>query len=88
MTTTDSTTRTPPQPWTRIADGAFAVLLLFSVLAGIVLVLTQAAALAFLDGGIVVGVADALGPWVYAAAAAAGVLSLVASYLHGWGSAD
>lgn len=85
---TQTTTVTPPrrtrQVLTKAVDNLFGASLMLSFILGILLVLIQLAGLIVGAGGLVEATSQILGPVAFAAAAAAGVLSLAAMYLHRW----
>lgn len=73
---------------TRVIDALFTISLMASFLLGIVMVVLQVIATVIGASTLIVNVSAVLGPPTYAAAATAGVLSLVAMYLHGWSTAE
>lgn len=85
--TTPNPTATHPRI-TRIVDILFTLSLMASFVLGIVMVGVQVLATIVGASTVIIDISRLLGPPTYAAAAVAGVLSLVAMYLHGWSTAE
>lgn|GEM_PF-4270620 len=73
---------------TRVVDALFTLSLMASFILGIVMVVVQVIATLLGASSLIINISTVLGPPTYAAAATAGVLSLIAMYLHGWSTAE
>ncbi|MEQ3552778.1 hypothetical protein WIS52_20110 [Pseudonocardia nematodicida] len=69
---------------TKVLDNVFGAVLALSFCVGAVMVLIQLVALVLGASTVVEMASNLLGPVAYAAAAGAGLLSLVGLYLHRW----
>jgi len=71
-----------------VVDALFTLSLMASFILGIVMVVVQVIATLLGASSLIINISTVLGPPTYAAAATAGVLSLIAMYLHGWSTAE
>ena len=78
--TTNESAAAPPSRTTRVLTNLFAASVLFFLLAGLVIVITQAVALASGDATAARGWASTLAPYAFGGASVAGVLAFLLSY--------
>jgi hypothetical protein len=82
MSSTTNESAAPPSPsrLTRVTTNLFALSVLFFLLAGLVIVVTQAVALAAGDATAARGWGSTLAPYAFGGASVAGVLAFLLSY--------
>ena len=80
MSSTTNESAAPPSRTTRVLTNLFAASVLFFLLAGLVIVITQSVALAGGDATAARGSASTLAPYAFGGASVAGVLAFLLSY--------